>query len=242
MTSPTHQPDHAIQKQRVQSDFMAIPKTIYQTFKTERLPLLTRWHIHSMRRRNPEYDYQFYSDERIHDFIQAEWGNDVFRLYQRIQIGAAKADFFRYAILYKKGGVYLDIDSLNKKKLSDLIQVGDSAIISLEKHQECFAQWALIFEAGHPFLEKTMEIVLDNLKNSRYPRDVHRMTGPGAFTLAIQACLAKSQTIPYREVGVDYDGFFQFHYRFSKFFLYGIQRKEHWRTQQREKGLLKELD
>src|SRR6478736_2789667 len=55
---------------------MAIPKTIYQTYKSAQLPLLTRWHISRMRRRNPEYDYQFYDDARIEYFIKEHYDAD----------------------------------------------------------------------------------------------------------------------------------------------------------------------
>ena len=218
---------------------MAIPKTIYQTYKTDRLPFLTKWHINKLQKRNPEYDYQFYNDERITEFIRAEFGTDTFNLYSRINIGAAKADFFRYAILFKKGGVYLDIDSLNMTKLDEFILSNDSAIISLETHKKFYVQWALVFQAGHPFLEKTLDVVLDNLKSNRYPNDIHSMTGPAAFTTAINECLNGSNSIQYRELGPDYDGNFKFHYRFSKFFLYGIHRKNYWRRQQQEIPLLK---
>ncbi|HTF82401.1 MAG TPA: glycosyltransferase, partial [Cytophagales bacterium] len=100
---------------------MAIPKIIYQTYKSSKLPVLTRWHIHRMKKKNPEYRYEFYDDLRIDAFISEAYGKEVFDLYKRINIGAAKADFFRYAILYKHGGVYVDIDSLIKKKLDDFI-------------------------------------------------------------------------------------------------------------------------
>lgn len=219
---------------------MAIPKIIYQTFKTDQLPFLTKWHVHKLQRRNPEYQYQFYDDDRISEFIRSEYGTDTFHLYRRINIGAAKADFFRYAILFKTGGVYLDMDSLNIVQLDKFILPTDSALISLEKHLEYYVQWALVFEAGHPFLEKTLEIVMDNLQTNRYPRDVHAMTGPGAYTQAIKECLKESSTIQYRELGCDYEGNFKFHYRFSKFFLYGAFRKNYWRTQQLERPLLKD--
>jgi mannosyltransferase OCH1-like enzyme len=217
---------------------MAIPKTIYQTFKSEQLPWLTQWHIHKLKNRNPEFDYQFYTDDRIAAFIASEYGSDVFALYNRINIGAAKADFFRYAILYAKGGVYLDIDSLNVTPLEEFILPDDSAIISMEKNLTCYVQWALIFEAKHPFLAKTLESVLANLSTNKYPHDVHQMTGPSAYTKAIQDCLQSSPSAYYRQLGVDYEGHFKFHYRFSKFFLYGAFRKGHWRKEQREVTVL----
>lgn len=221
---------------------MAIPKIIYQTFYKKELPFLTNWHIRNLRKRNPEYDYQFYDDERISSFILKEYGEDVFRLYQKINIGASKADFFRYAVLYKFGGIYLDIDSLCKAKLDDFILPSDAAIISLESNLEYYVQWALIFEAGHPFLKKTLDAVLENLKDNKYPNDVHKMTGPSAFTLSIKECLKESSDINYRQVDVDYGGKFKFHYRFSKFFLYGIFRKNHWKKRQMETSVLKGIE
>src|SRR5215217_4216383 len=111
---------------------MAIPKIIYQTYKTSNLPLLAKWHIARFKSNNPDYQYEFYDDERVNAFIADEYGTAIFSLYKKIRIGAAKADFFRYAVLLKHGGVYLDIDSTIKGKLSNFIQPADSAIISAE--------------------------------------------------------------------------------------------------------------
>lgn len=47
---------------------------------------------------NPEYDYQFFDDDAIEKFIREEFSQDIYEQYQKINIGAAKADFFRYAI------------------------------------------------------------------------------------------------------------------------------------------------
>ena len=85
---------------------MAIPKQIFQTFKSEKLPWLTRMHIKRMLRRNREYTYHFYDDERIEKFLLEEFPREYYVAYKSLTVGAAKADFFRYAILYKKGGIY----------------------------------------------------------------------------------------------------------------------------------------
>ena len=43
----------------------------------------------------------------------------------------------------------------------------------------------LFFDKGHPFLKRTIEVVLDNIKKNKYPNNIHKMTGPGAYTQAI---------------------------------------------------------
>lgn len=193
-------------------------------------------------KKNPEYNYEFYDDEAIKQFILAEFGEETVNLYNRINIGAAKADFFRYAILYKKGGIYLDIDSLIKVKLDRFILPTDTAILSPEANPALYIQFALFFEAGHPFLKKTLEIVLDNLKENRYPNDVHKMTGPTAFSKAIDECLKEDSTIKYRLLGRDFDYQVKFSFRGSKTVMYGFSRKNHWRRIQRSVSILSESE
>lgn len=217
---------------------MAIPKQIFQTFKTDKLSFWVRWHVRKIKRKNPEYAYHFYDDAMIEAFIRDEFPPEYIHAYQRLTIGAAKADFFRYAVLYKKGGIYIDIDSGVKTPFRNFIHEHDHGIISLEKDKICFVQWALIFEAGHPFLKKTLEMMLDHIENHRYPNDVHATTGPSVFTKAISACLAENPEIPYREMGVDYEGCLKFKYSFNGFFLYK-NKAEHWKQQQKNQAIIK---
>ena len=216
---------------------MAIPKIIHQTFKSSKLPWLTRWHISRFKRKNPEYHYEFYDDLRIEKFLSEEFNDDILKTYQRLNIGAAKADFFRYAVLLKKGGVYIDIDSAIKGRLDDFIRADDSAIISSEKNPGLYVQWALVFEAGHPFLKKTLELVCENIKHNSYPHDVHQMTGPSVYTKAIEQALKENPHIKYRVLGIDYNGHLKFKYLFSKFSLYN--KGEHWKKLQLTKPVLR---
>ncbi len=217
---------------------MAIPRIIYQTFRSSDLPFITRWHIARFKKNNKDYQYEFYDDERIALFFSEEFGDEVLSLYNRINIGAAKADMFRYAILLRKGGVYLDIDSDIKGSLNEIIQENDKAIISFEKNPHLFVQWALIYEANHPFLQRTLDKVIDNIKENRYPNDVHKMTGPSVYTEAINECLSESADIAYRIMGTDYNGRLKFKYRFSKF-LY--DKGEHWKKKQLTIPVLKSI-
>jgi mannosyltransferase OCH1-like enzyme len=216
---------------------MAIPKIIHQTFKTKELPWITKWHISRFRRNNPQYSYEFYDDIRIRSFLSEEFDASTLALYDRIQIGAAKADFFRYAILKKKGGIYLDIDSSIIGNLDDLILSNDVALISKEQNSPCYIQWALIFAPEHPFLNMTLEMMFDNIKHNRYPHDVHHMTGPTVYTNAVKACLEKDPTIPHRMLDVEYNNKLKFKYTLSKFFLYS-KKADHWKVKQLTSSVL----
>ena len=217
---------------------MAIPKIIHQTFKTAKLPFLTKWHINRLKKRNPDYQYEFYDDERIYKFLSEEYNPEVLAAYNRLNIGAAKADFFRYAVLYKKGGVYLDIDCSVNSRLDEFITDNDQAILSPEKNPAIYVQWAMIYEPGHPFLKRTLEMVMDNIAKNSHPHDVHRMTGPFVYTNAINYCLAKNPGIPHRIYGVEYAPYMRDKYKLAKFVLYQ-NKSEHWKKKQIENTVLK---
>lgn len=215
---------------------MPIPKVIHQTFKTSKLPYITRWHISRLRKNNPDYTYEFYDDNSIEAFLEKEFPAETLQLYRRLNIGAAKADFFRYAVLIKKGGIYLDVDSAIRGSLNNFIQPDDTAVISHERNPGLFVQWGLIYDANHPFLVKTLELVLDNIRLNKYPHDVHKMTGPQVYTDAINQSLQENPGIPHRILGTDYNGYLKFKYPLSKL-LY--DKGEHWKKQQLSKPVLK---
>ncbi|MDQ0594860.1 mannosyltransferase OCH1-like enzyme [Chryseobacterium ginsenosidimutans] len=219
---------------------MAVPKQIFQTFKTKKLPFITKLHIWNMKRKNPEYTYFFYDDKDIEKFITEEFPPEYIENYKKLTIGAAKADFFRYAILYKKGGIYLDIDSSITRPLRFLIKDNDEAVISAERHPNLFVQWGLIFNKNHPFLEKTLELMLDNIKTHRYPNDIHSTTGPTVFSKGIKKALQENPDIPYRLFdGIEFRGFLKFKYKLGKFFLYE-KRAEHWKQKQISQSIIRE--
>lgn len=219
---------------------MAIPKVIYQTFKTKDIPWLTKLYIRRFMKKNPGYTYEFYDDEQIDRFLKDFFDEKTYRAYQKLQIGAAKADFFRYAILYKKGGIYLDLDSDILTTLDNYIKSDDVAVITREARHQCFfAQWALIFEQGHPFLERTIEYVVENIEQNKFPHDVHATTGPTVYTRAINDVMAENPSVKYRIVPDDYLGMMKFKYKLGKILIYR-DKSNHWKKLQTRISVVKE--
>ena len=103
-----------------------IPKKIHQTWYKKQIPYLVQRDINKMKKLNKEYEYHFYDD-------------DIYKAYSKLTVGASKADFFRYLVLYKEGGIYIDLDSAIHKNLDDLIE-GKSGVISREGHENLYVQ------------------------------------------------------------------------------------------------------
>ncbi|HEU4606681.1 MAG TPA: glycosyltransferase, partial [Chitinophagaceae bacterium] len=159
----------------------------------------------------------------------------VIEAYRKIAIGAVKADFFRYAVLYKYGGVYLDVDGYTVRNLDKMIRPGDRAIVTHEGNPEYYAQYALVFDKGHPFLKRTLEKCMDNIRNNRFPHSGHEMTGPTVYTAAVKECIAEGIAEEYRIWGTDYNGFLHPRHPLRKR-LY--KKGEHWREAQQLRPVL----
>lgn len=221
---------------RVIDQWYGIPKVFYQTWKKE-LPPQVKGLVDWMRKSNPEYQYRFFDDEKMDTFVR-DYGKLVDPrieiAYNRLLVGAAKADLWRYLVLYLCGGVYLDVDSLVTCPLRDLIKAGDRGIISREGHSGLFVQWMLIFGAGSALLKKCLLQCAENIL-SKKEGSILELTGPYVFSEVINGneiwCLddiSASELIGegIRVYGTDYKGFAVFKHAFSDCLLgYGI---EHW--------------
>lgn len=163
-----------------------IPKNIFQTWYTKDLPAEILNIINRMKELNPDYSHFIYTDEEMDEFVKQHYPGLIYECYSKLNLIVAKADFWRYLVLHKYGGVYLDIDSSIEMRLDDFIRNEDSAIISTECGRDTFTQWALVFDIRHPILKKTIDFIVDNIINNRYPHDVMHMTGPIVFTQAIK--------------------------------------------------------
>src|SRR5690606_1057496 len=117
---------------------MAIPKIIHQTYRTEKLPTEIAEIVGQLKTRNTDWEYRFYTDDDIYKYIQSNFDERTLQAYLKINpvYGAAKADLFRYLVLYKEGGVYLDIKSTCVYPLNEVIKPNEHFIITQWQNEE----------------------------------------------------------------------------------------------------------
>jgi hypothetical protein len=197
---------------------------ISDTAAGAQLPDAIIGNIANLKQLNPGWSYQIWTKKDIHDAIYDWFGFEILDLYLRLnpRYAVARADLFRYLCIYKLGGVYLDIKSGARAGFDDILRDGDQYLLSqwnnvpgqsfggFGMHPELsaieggeFQQWQIISAPGHPFLEHVIRDVLHNIKT--YDRrktgvgrmGVLRLTGPIAYTLAIQKVIGLYQ---YRKI------------------------------------------
>lgn len=191
---------------------MRIPKIIHQSFSTKNMPKEILDNIKKIKKLNPNWEYRFYNDKDVTNFISENYESHILEYYNKInpKYGAARADLFRYLLIYKVGGVWLDIKSFPTKPLNELIKDDDVFLLSQWQNKISesykgwglhrllqhipggeFQQWHIVSVKENPFLKAVIEKVLNNIHNynsSIYgvgSNGVFITTGPTAYTLAI---------------------------------------------------------
>jgi hypothetical protein len=200
----------------------SIPPIIHQTHPDwTALPPSLHENIAKLRNDNPHWEYRFYDDEAVAQFIEKAYGPDILKRFERIdpKYGGARADLFRYLLMYRVGGIYLDIKSSATRPLDEILRPGDRLVLcqwpstgrfahagvydwyfaGLIEGSE-FQQWHLLCAPGHPYIYNVIQAVLRNIDH--YVPKLHgvggkktvlRLTGPIAYTLAIAPMLPMNQ-------------------------------------------------
>ena len=211
-----------------------IPKIIHQTYGTAALPIGLEQNVAAIKMQNPGWEHRLYDDADIERYIACQYGARFLTLYQRIspQYGAARADLCRYLLMYRHGGIYLDIKSRFNRPIDDVLKGTEIFVASRWSNHvggryEGYGlkselshlprgelqQWHIITVPGHPFLRAVIHTVLRAIETYRPWRDgvgkagVLRLTGPIQYTLAIEPLLDRHPcTIIADEsqIGLDY--------------------------------------
>lgn len=212
-----------------------IPRIIHQTSYTPDPPAEADVTVAKLKSLNPEWDYLYWSEGRVIDFILREYGYEMLQIYLSInpRYGAARADLFRYLCIYHYGGVYLDIKSGADAPFSSLIMPDDEYLLSFwpngegeqfegwGQHPELkqsprgeYQQWHIISVPRHPFLESVINSVVRNIitYDERVwgvgKSAVLRLTGPIAYSLSIIPLQGRfpSRIFEAHEAGLVYRG------------------------------------
>ena len=162
-----------------------IPKVIYQTWHTKKLPINMNKCVEKLKKHNPNYEYHLYDDNDCKDFIQKYFSDDVVAAFNKLKPGAYKADLWRYCILYINGGIYLDIkyQPVNGFSFNHLQPNKEYFVLERpgfwEKNNYGIYNALMICKPNNETLLKCIRQVVENVKNTYYGINALYPTGPG---------------------------------------------------------------
>lgn len=219
-----------------------IPKIFWQTWYKKDVPSEIQNSIDHMKQIHSDYEYRFFTDDEMHDYIKTKFDGEIYSAYCKLNVGAAKADLWRYLVMYDIGGVYLDLDSVIYKNIDDLLQDRTSMVISRENNKDVFVQWCLMCPPKHLIMKYCIEKCVENINNN-LNLNVVFLTGPIPYSQSIQKYFKDDKIYDKSDVyinsmsntnvkfyGKDYSGYAIFSNP-QKDILY--KDKKHWSTEKR---------
>ncbi len=155
----------------------AVPRKLWQTNYTNRVTLPVYLNYLFNRLLAYDFEYHFAITEDRATFIKANYSDEIYRAYSRIQIGAAQADFWRLLVLYKEGGVYMDIDAHLVWRLSAIV-TADKTELYLQNRAKDLTNYFIASQPGNPNIKAMIDMVMKNIEENTLT-NVFDLTGPG---------------------------------------------------------------
>ena len=196
-----------------------IPKIIYRTYKKDKISKFQD--VLDKTEKITGYEQVIYDDEEIEDFIKKHYPERILKAYKSInpEYGAVKADFFRYLLIYIKGGIYMDIKSGPVKNFNDIIEKEKGKLIvsygtpypnilplfhikrffNLTDDWSYFTgtsrseivQWFFISPKGNPILKETIKQVVSNIEEGLKNPNLYSHGRFSVVALAGPICFSK---------------------------------------------------
>lgn len=107
-----------------------IPRIIHQTWKGPKLPERYRALAESWRRAHPHWQWRLWTDTDNDALVEREFPQLLER-YRTYPYPIQRVDVARYLMLYRHGGVYVDLDFECFRDITPLLQ-GRQCVLSLE--------------------------------------------------------------------------------------------------------------
>lgn len=168
-----------------------IPRIIWQTYRSLEVPPEALDCRRSWRTLNPGWDYRFMDDRAIDRFVRETVSAEVYGLFRAFPLGVMRADFWRYLVTQRHGGLYADLDTVCLVPVDEWLPNDAAFVVAPENHAH-LCQWTFLTTPGHACLDAVIDLVVERAAagiDTASEHFVHYHTGPGAWTDAIAATL-----------------------------------------------------
>ncbi len=168
-----------------------IPRIIIQTNEDDEVPESMFIATGTFLNKNPNYDYVYFNNTRARDYIKVHYPAAVLRAYDDLIPGAYKADLFRYCILYKMGGVYVDTGMIALCSLDDFIKDGDTFLSPEDNGTSGIYNAFICCQPKNPIIGEAIRLSVDNIRRREYTNSPLGITGPLLLSKAFTNIVGK---------------------------------------------------
>ncbi len=167
-----------------------IPKIIHQIWVGPKdPPAIFKDSQESLKKYHPDWEYKLWTDE---DIPALKLYNQKY--YDLSTNFGAKADILRYELLYRYGGIYLDVDFICLKPLDVLLQYDLWAAIMPVGNRGGVGNSTIGCVPGHPIMEDAILTLGESYNTYKKTKYIVEMVGPRHFQRSFMK-FADSQTM-----------------------------------------------
>ena len=159
-----------------------IKKKIFQTWFTKDLPEKMAKCVEQLKSANPEFEHILFDTNEREKYIKEHFSNfcgfNVYNIYMKLVPYEYKTDLWKYCVLYREGGIYLDIQykTVGDFKFNDYIDKNYYSKNNKNISKGIF-NGIMISQPSNPDLKKAIIKVIKNVNSSYYGKNPYSPTG-----------------------------------------------------------------
>ena len=132
-------------------------KIIHQTWKTSCIPEMYEHAVNSWKLHHPDWEHILWTDQDIYDFVKTSFP-EYLKLFERYSEQIQRVDIVRYMLLYKFGGIYVDLDVACNQNVSFFL---DYEVVLPQTGNFLgklyYSNDFMFSKPGHPFFKYVLE-------------------------------------------------------------------------------------
>ena len=128
---------------------------------------------------SPTFEHRFCDDAACLSFVRENCDARTVAAYSSLQIGAAKADYWRALVLAKIGGVYADIDAALCWPLEWMLDADQNELFVQQK-DGTITNYFVACASNHSIMTKTTAQICRNIEENTI-QNVFHLTGPAVL-------------------------------------------------------------
>ncbi len=158
-----------------------IPKHIHQIWIGGPLPEVFKKYIYTWKQMHPDWEYTLWTDKKIRELFPLYNQN----YYDQSDGMGVKSDLLKWEIIYRFGGVYVDVDFECLQPLDDLHYRYDF-YTAFQPLDAFFVQLGAALYAGHPE-HPILKHCIETIKDDWHHKGAPKKSGPCHFSKSFMA-------------------------------------------------------
>ena len=156
-----------------------IPKIIHQTWKNSKIPDKWKEAVESCKEKNKDYKYILWTDKSMKEFIKKEYPF-FYNTYNEYKHNIQRCDAFRFFVLHKYGGFYMDMDVICKKSLNSFRSY--DLVLVKSANYDTLTNSFMASNPENPFMKYCIDKLIDYKDSYSFlGNHVHIMNSTGPF-------------------------------------------------------------